>query len=103
MARVLVVDDDPQVRRLFVAALRKFGFEAEGVAGVRAAAAAQGPWHAMVLDIGLPDGGPADVVLAHPGVPFLTISGGDGADLSKPVSIFELVGKVKQLLKKEGG
>jgi two-component system OmpR family response regulator len=56
--RLLVVDDDPDIRELVIEQLAREGYAlqaAKDVAGVRAALAA-GPLDLIVLDLGLPDG-----------------------------------------------
>lgn len=56
-ARVLVVDDEPQIRRFLGISLRAQGYEAVEVADGRSALAAlaAGGIDAIVLDLGLPD------------------------------------------------
>lgn len=98
--RVLVVDDDPGVLRWMLRVLRVAGFDAIGAGAVQEARAATGPFSALVLDIGLPNGEPKDVQGAYPGVPTLTVSGDHevGPDLRKPFFGVELVQAVQAML-----
>jgi DNA-binding response OmpR family regulator len=98
--RILVVDDEPSVLRYLLRVLRSAGYEAIGAGLVREARAAAGPFAALVLDIGLPNGEPTDVQAAHPGVPTLTISGDHEKrpDLRKPFHSKDLVHAVQALI-----
>ena len=55
--RILVVDDDPAVRRSIDRALRLEGYDVVGVpsGGEALEALAQAPPDALILDLGLPD------------------------------------------------
>ena len=99
-ARVLVVDDDPGVLGWMVRVLVQAGYEVFPAARVRQARIARGPFAALVLDIGLPNGGPHDVQLAHPGVPTITISGDPARepDLRKPFFSGDLLAAVESLI-----
>ena len=98
MARVLVVDDDPSVLRLMLTWLAEAGYDAIGASRVREAQLLPGPFAALVLDIGLPNGQPRDVQAAHPGVPTLTVSGDLQAGLRKPFVGRDLVAAVQAVI-----
>ena len=70
-ARVLVVDDEPQILRALRTSLRGAGYEVEtaDTAEDALAAAAMRPPEAVILDLVLPDGTGTDVVprAAHAG------------------------------------
>jgi len=55
--KVLLVEDDPSMQMIYAYFLGKLGFQTEQVAlGQRALyCVAQGHYHAMILDLGLPD------------------------------------------------
>jgi len=78
--RVLVVDDDPAVRRSVVRLLHAAGhetFEATGVQGARSCLASNDV-DLAVLDVGLPDGNGLDLLrqlrLCHPDVRFIVLT-----------------------------
>ncbi len=98
--RVLVVDDNPMVLRLMLRVLEEAGFEAIGAGRVRDARGAAGPFAALVLDIGLPNGQPKDIQAAYPGVPTVTVSGNPeaGPDLRKPFCSRDLVQAVQAVI-----
>lgn len=100
MPRVLVVDDDPGVLGWMVRTLVQAGYEVMPAGRVKNARLALGPFDALILDIGLPNGGPKDVQAAHPGVPTLTISGDPAKepDLRKPFFSIDLVREVEALI-----
>lgn len=83
--RVLVVDDEPVLRRLLELNLRAAGFEVRMAASGRGALAeaAAVPPDAVVLDLGLPDLEGAEVVRrlrelpGSDGVPVVVLSGSD--------------------------
>ncbi|HLH28574.1 MAG TPA: response regulator, partial [Acidimicrobiales bacterium] len=63
-SRILVVDDEPQIRRARRAGLHANGFEVELAAGGEAAldVAALRPPDVVILDLGLPDPDSVEVV-----------------------------------------
>lgn len=119
---VLVVDDDPGIRELLVAAL---GFAGYAVTAVGTAAAALTALHdstpaAVVLDVGLPDADGRDVLRLVRGTgdrtPVLFLSSRDavtdrvaglaaGGDdyLTKPFDLSELAARLAALLRRTGG
>ena len=119
-AKVLVVDDDPQIREVLRIALGPAGFEvaeaADGAAGLKEAG--KGP-DLVVLDIGLPERDGLDVcreLRRTSQVPVLFLTARDdevdrivglelGADdyVTKPFSPRELVARIKAILKRVGG
>ena len=116
-ARVLVVDDEDDLREALCDTLRSHGFDTEGVT-TRAEAVAQGPAADLVLlDLGLPDGDGIEVCTELAArVPLIVISarGGEaervtalelGADdfLAKPFSARELVARCRSVLRRGGG
>lgn len=98
--RVLVVDDDPGVLGWLTCTLVDAGYDVFPAGRVKQARAAPGPFAALVLDIGLPNGDTRDVQAAHPGVPTLTISGDPerAPDLRKPFLSVDLLQAVQSLL-----
>jgi two-component system response regulator MprA len=119
--RVLVVEDDRELRELLVRGLREQGFDTSSV-GTGAEVierATSGPPDALVIDIGLPDSDGRDVCQAlrsrgvHSPVLFLTardaltdrLSGFDaGGDdyVTKPFAFEELVARLRALLRRAG-
>lgn len=120
---VLVVEDEPEIRRLVRDALRRVGFrvaEASGVASALVAAAAPAAAPALViLDLGLSDGDgllfieefrvwsqrPILVLSARQGDQDKVAALDAGADdyLCKPFSIAELLARVRALLRRADG
>jgi two-component system OmpR family response regulator len=118
-ARILVVDDEPNIANLVATALRYEGFEVETEAtgrGAVAAVRARNP-QLVVLDVMLPDldGFAVQEQLRHDGrrVPVLFLTARDtvqdrvrgltlGGDdyLTKPFSIDELVARVRAILRR---
>lgn len=118
---ILVVDDDPVVRRLIAACLEKAGYrvaQTEDAEGLRAWAAADPP-DLVILDIGLPDGdglalardlrARSDlgiIMVTERGTPDERALGIEvGADdyLAKPVYPRELLARVKAVLDRRAG
>jgi two-component system phosphate regulon response regulator PhoB len=120
-ARVLVVDDEPDIQRLVVHHLRRDGFDAIAVGTGREALELASSWHpvVIVLDLMLPDiPGPEvcrsmrrDTALADVGVLMLTARGDEydrvlgfeaGTDdyVVKPFSPRELVHRVRALARR---
>jgi two-component system KDP operon response regulator KdpE len=116
--RVLVVDDDPQIRRALGTTLRAAGDAVETVATAEAAlaAAAGRPPAALILDLVLPDGSGTDVcrelrtwtdapviVLSAVGEEREKIAALDaGADdyVTKPFGVDELLARLRAVLRR---
>jgi two-component system KDP operon response regulator KdpE len=118
--RVLVVEDDREIRALMQSTLTVEGFEVQTAASVSEARAML--QHAlpdiMVLDLGLPDGDGADLVQEvrrHHTLPILVVSARHqeaqkiqlldaGADdyLTKPFSVAELLARIRVALRHRG-
>jgi two-component system, OmpR family, KDP operon response regulator KdpE len=117
-ARVLVVDDEPQILRALRTSLRGAGYEvdtAETAEGALAAAAMRPP-EAVVLDLVLPDGSGTDVareLRSWSSAPIIVLSAvGEerekvaaldaGADdyVTKPVGIDELLARLRAVLRR---
>ena len=117
-ARVLVVDDEPQILRALRTSLRGAGYEvdtAETAEGALTAAAMRPP-EAVVLDLVLPDGSGTDVareLRAWSSAPIIVLSAvGEerekvaaldaGADdyVTKPVGIDELLARLRAVLRR---
>ena len=119
-ARVLVVDDEPQILRALRTSLRGAGYEVETAETVETAlaAAAMRPPEAVILDLVLPDGTGIDVarelrtwssapviVLSAMGEEREKIAALDaGADdyVTKPVGIDELLARLRAVLRRAG-
>ena len=119
-ARVLVVDDEPQILRALQTNLRGAGYEVETAATAEEAlaAAAMRPPDAVILDLVLPDGRGTDVCRELRGwsdapVLLLSVVGEErekvaaldaGADdyVEKPFSIDELLARLRAALRRAG-
>jgi len=119
-ARVLVVDDEPQILRALRTSLRGAGYEVETAETVETALApaAMRPPEAVILDLVLPDGTGIDVarelrswssapviVLSAVGEEREKIAALDaGADdyVTKPVGIDELLARLRAVLRRAG-
>jgi two-component system OmpR family response regulator len=120
-ARILVVDDEPNITELVSMALRYEGFEVDVAADGRSALARAATFrpHLMVLDVMLPDvdgfgvlkriradGHPVSVVFltardaTEDKVNGLTLGGDDY--VTKPFSVEELVARVRAVLRRTG-
>jgi len=117
-ARVLVVDDEPQIRRLLSVSLSSRGYRVEGVAtgseGIERLA--RDPFDVLLLDLGLPDIDGLQVcqeVRRFSQVPIIVLSVRDderdkiaaldlGADdyVTKPFSIEELLARIRASLRR---
>jgi two-component system KDP operon response regulator KdpE len=117
-ARVLVVDDEPQILRALQTNLRGAGYEVETAATAEAAlsAAAMKPPDAVILDLVLPDGRGTDVARelrrwSSAPILILSVVGEEqekvaaldaGADdyVEKPFGIDELLARLRALLRR---
>jgi two-component system response regulator MprA len=119
--RILVVDDDPAVRRSLEHALRRDGYEVSCVADGRAALADHGAFRpdAMVLDVLMPEPNGLEICRAlreaRDETPILMLTARDlvvdrvagldaGADdyLTKPFALDELRARLRALLRRSG-
>ena len=116
--RLIVVEDDPELRSLVKRGLEEEGFAVVAVGdGAGALAAAREPVDALVVDVGLPDADGRDVCQAlraqGVGAPVLFLTARDavtdrlsgfsaGGDdyLTKPFHFDELVARLKALLRR---
>jgi two-component system, OmpR family, KDP operon response regulator KdpE len=117
-ARVLVVDDEPQILRAVQTSLRAAGYEVETAKSAKAAltAAAMHPPDAVILDLVLPDGSGTDVARelrtwSSAPVIVLSVVGDEsekvaaldaGADdyVTKPVGVDELLARLRAALRR---
>jgi len=117
-ARILVVDDERQIRRALQTSLRGAGYEVESAETAESAlaAAAMRPPDALIVDLVLPDGTGTDVVRelrTWSSAPVIVLSAvGDerekvaaldaGADdyVTKPVGIDELIARLRAALRR---
>ena len=119
--RVLVLEDDVQLRTLLLRGLREEGFAADGVGtgGEAIERVAGDQPHALIIDIGLPDSDGRDVCQALRAggftapVLFLTgrsllsdrllgFSAGGDDYLTKPFAFEELVARIRVLARRSG-
>lgn len=118
--RVLVVEDDREIRAMLQAALSVEGMAVQTAVSVSEAAALvrHAAPDVILLDLGLPDGDGADLVRmvrAHSAMPIIVISARHqeeqkvrlldaGADdyLTKPFSVAELLARVRVALRHRG-
>lgn len=118
--RVLIVEDDREIRRLLQSSLTVEGFEVQTAISVSEAGALLR--HSLpdlvLLDLGLPDGDGADLVVdirRHHSLPILVISARHqevekvklldaGADdyLTKPFSVGELLARIRVAMRHRG-
>jgi len=120
-ARVLVVDDEPNILEVISMALRFQGFSVEGAGTGREAIAAVARFkpHLIILDVMLPDMEGFEVAerlgAQRAGVPiiFLTardatedkvrgLTGGGDDYMTKPFSLEELVARIRTILRRTG-
>ncbi len=120
-ARILIVEDDASTREALARALRLDGHEVETAARGETASRLlkTPPWAAVILDLGLPDGGGLDwcrewrrrgetlpiLILTARGDVGSRVEGLDaGADdyLGKPFALSELKARVRALLRRAG-
>ena len=118
--KILIVDDDPQLRQLLQTGLRGYGYATESAADGVAAIAAARDWQpdVIVLDLEMPGLGGLDVcraVRAWSRVPIIVLTVRDavqdkimaldeGADdyLTKPFSLGELLARIRVALRHAG-
>jgi two-component system OmpR family response regulator len=121
-ARLLVVDDEPNIRELLSASLRYAGFEvttaSDGTAAMTAARASRPDL--MVLDVMMPDGDGFEVVrrLRGEGVqcPVLFLTARDSTEdkitgltlggddyVTKPFSLEEVIARIRAILRRHAG
>ena len=118
MTRVLVVDDDPQIRRALRINLRAREYDvdvaADGASALKAAAAH--PPDLVVLDLGLPDLDGSEVIRGLRGwssVPIIVLSGrAEGSDkvaaldagaddyVTKPFGVDELLARIRAVTRR---
>ncbi|UHS63384.1 response regulator [Agrobacterium vaccinii] len=120
LARILVVDDEPQIRRFLRPALAAAGYEvieAENGADALKAVATAAP-ELVILDLGLPDMDGKDVIASLRGwseIPIIILSARDretekiaaldlGADdyIEKPFTIGELTARIRTAMRHRG-
>ena len=116
--RILIVDDEPQIRRLLTLSLRRQGYVAEAVEDGEAAltALSSATWDLILLDLGLPDHDGLDLcreIRSWSAVPIIVVSVraqdrekvqalDAGADdyITKPFSIEELLARIRASLRR---
>ncbi len=117
--RILIVEDDRKIREFLEQSLREAGFAADGLSDAASAlaSAVEGPYDALVVDLGLPDMDGLDLIdgLRRRGVdtPVLILSarrsvddrvrglerGGDDY-LPKPFAVAELLARLRALIRR---
>jgi two-component system KDP operon response regulator KdpE len=120
VTRILVVDDDAQIRRALSINLRARGYDVETVPDGTAALTAcnDDPPDAVILDLGLPDIDGIEVVTRlrrHSQVPVLVLSARQGSTdkvaaldagaddyVTKPFGVEELLARLRALLRRIG-
>jgi two-component system KDP operon response regulator KdpE len=118
--KVLIVEDDREIRMLLQASLAVEGFEVSTAVSISEATAllTHDPPDLIVLDLGLPDGDGAQLVQQvrrHSSIPIIVASARDqdaqkirlldqGADdyLTKPFSVGELLARIRVTLRHRG-
>lgn len=98
MSRILVVEDDQQIRGLMEVLLEKAKHAAIAVGTVHEALVQEGPWDLLVLDRRLPNGDGKRVAEHFAGTPTVYVSGYEDADLRKPFNMTQLLDLVSHRL-----
>lgn len=98
-ARILIVEDNVQIRNLMSDLLDKVGYLTTSVGTITSALTEKGPWSLLILDRILPNGDGKRVAEHFEGVPTLYISGYEDADLRKPFNLKSLEAAVKERIK----
>lgn len=120
--RLLLIEDEPRLVELLVAALGRAGFVIDSVGTCTEGREALSlmPYDAAILDLGLPDGDGlallAETRSSGNSVPILILTARDGVEdrvggldsgaddyLVKPFATEELIARVKALLRRPGG
>ena len=104
-ARVLVVDDEPQILRALQTSLRGAGYEVVVAATAEEAlsAAAMRPPDAVILDLVLPDGTGTDLsVVGDEAEKVAAFDAGADDYVQKPFGIDELLARLRALLRRAG-
>lgn len=91
MSRILVVEDDQQIRSLVGDILEKAQHAVNAVGSVREALVQSGPWDLLILDRRLPNGDGRRVAEHFTGTPTVYVSGYEDADLRKPFNMTQLL------------
>lgn len=94
--RVLIVDDDPQVRGLMEHVLERQSYAVIGVGSIREALHQDGPFDLLLLDRVLPNGDGKKVAEHFRDTPTLYVSAYADADLQKPFTMRQLETKVAE-------
>ncbi|GAA3853676.1 response regulator transcription factor [Streptomyces sedi] len=122
VARVLIVEDEPNILELLTASLELSGFDTRGAPDARGAVVAVGAFapDIAVVDVTLPDRSGLELVGdlrgVRPGLPVLFLTARDtvddrlagfraGADdyVTKPFSLEEVVFRLRAILRRSGG
>lgn len=96
MSRILIVDDDPQIRNLMEHVLERQQYAVIGVGSIREALLQDDDFDLLVLDRLLPNGDGKRVAEHFAGTPTLYVSGYADADLQKPFTMTQLEAKVAE-------
>jgi len=91
MSRILVVEDDQQIRSLVETILAKAQHAVTALGSVREAMVQTGPWDLLILDRRLPNGDGKRVAEHFAGTPTVYVSGYEDADLRKPFNMTQLL------------
>lgn len=94
--KVLVVDEEPSVRKLMATTIAAQGLEVVDAPSAEEALEVPGPFLVIIIDLSLPKR--TAVVEAHPEAKIITVSGRPEADLQKPFPMSALLDRVKAVL-----